>query len=82
MTLNTIYGLAKEQNKSELCRFMRDMRSAGFKQRVFRDKSSWHRPSVVCKSAHDVESLLKETKVPCETAKKGERFVVYPRQGL
>ena len=82
LKLNDVYGSAKEQNKRQLCRFMQDMRRAGYKQQVFSDKAKWSGPAVVCRSEEDVETVLAETKVPCFSVQKGTRFVVYPKQGL
>lgn len=79
MKLNDVYETAKEQDKTQLCRFMRDMKRAGLKQRVYHGNLSWSGPAVVCE---DVATVLAETKVPCLSVKKGERFVVYPKQGL
>jgi hypothetical protein len=79
MKLNEVYEAAKEQDKRQLCRFMQDMRRAGLKQRVYHDNVSWSGPAVVCE---DAEAVIAETKVPCLSVKKGQRFVVYPKQGL
>ena len=79
LKLNDVYESAKEQNKRQLCRFMHDMKRAGLKQRVYHDKASWSGPAVVCE---DVATVTSQTNVPCLSAKKGERYVVYPKQGL
>jgi uncharacterized protein (DUF169 family) len=75
MKMSELYATAKTQEKKQLCRFMR----AGLKQRFFRGQSSWSGPAVVCA---DVESVLSETKVPCQSHQKGSRFLVHPKQGL
>ena len=82
LKLNDVYGSAKDQNKRQLCRFMQDMRRAGYKQRVYSDKAKWSGPAVVCGNEADVEIILSETKVPCLSVQRGSRFVVYPKQGL
>lgn len=79
LRLNDVYESAREQNKKQLCRFMQDMRRAGLKQRVYHGKLSWSGPAVVCE---DAESVLAQTTVPCNAVKKGQRFVVHPKQGL
>lgn len=79
MKLSEVYGTAKEHDKTQLCRFMRDMKRAGLKQRVYYGRLSWSGPAVVCE---DIEAVLANTNVPCLSVKKGRRFVVYPRQGL
>jgi hypothetical protein len=79
LKLNDVYESAKEQNKKQLCQFMQDMRRAGLKQRVYHDKLLWSGPAVVCE---DIASVLAQTNVPCLSVKKGQRFVVYPKQGL
>jgi len=79
LKLNDVYESAKEQNKKQLCRFMLDMRRAGLKQRVYHDKLLWTGPAVVCE---DVEAVMENTSVPCLSIKKGDRFLVYPKQGL
>ncbi len=79
MKMNDVYASAKRQEKKQLCRFMRDMKRAGFKQRYFHGTSSWSGPAVVC---NNVESVLSETKVPCRSLQKGTRFLVHPKQGL
>jgi hypothetical protein len=79
MKLSEVYATAKTQDKKQLCRFMRDMKRAGLKQRFFRVQSSWSGPAVVCA---DVEAVLSETKVPCQSHQKGSRFLVHPKQGL
>ena len=79
MKLKEVYATAKTQEKKQLCRFMRDMRRAGIKQRFFKGQSSWSGPAVVCS---DVEAVLAETKVPCKSYQKGSRYLVHPKQGL
>ena len=79
MKMNDVYATAKKQEKRQLCRFMRDMKRAGLKQRFFQSQSSWSGPAVVCE---DVETVLSETKVPCQSRQKGSRFLVHPKQGL
>lgn len=79
MKMSDLYAAAKTQEKKQLCRFMRDMKRAGLKQRFFQSKSSWSGPAVVCAN---VELVLSETKVPCQTRQNGSRFLVHPKQGL
>ena len=79
MKLNDVYESAMQQDKKQLCRFMRDMKRAGFKQRVYHGSPSWSGPAVLCE---DAAVVIAETKVPCLSVKKGQRFVVYPKQGL
>ena len=79
MKLNDVYATAKRQDKRQLCRFMRHMKRAGLKQRFFHGRSSWTGPAVVCEN---VEEVLSETDVPCQSVQKGLRFLVHPKQGL
>lgn len=79
MKMNDVYATAKSQEKTQLCRFMRDMKRAGLKQRFFLSQSKWSGPAVVCE---DVETVLSETNVPCKSLQKGGRFLVHPKQGL
>lgn len=77
--LNDVYASAKEQNKTQLCRFMRDMKRAGHKQRFIEDSASWSGPAVLC---DDVRMVLSDTTVPCQSVPQGKRFLVHPKQGL
>ncbi len=79
MKMSVVYATAKSQEKKQLCRFMRDMKRAGLKQRYFHGHSSWSGPAVVCE---DIESVLSETSVPCQSLQRGTRFLVHPKQGL
>src|SRR5260221_14120907 len=73
--LNDVYASAKEQNKKQLCRFMRDMKRAGHRQRYFEDRVSWSGPPVL---TDDVRTVLSETTVPCLSVPQGTRFLVHP----
>lgn len=77
--LNDVYASAKEQKKTQLCRFMRDMKRAGHKQRFIEDRAAWSGPAVLC---DDVRAVLSDTNVPCLSVAKGDRFLVHPKQGL
>ncbi|HLQ46770.1 MAG TPA: hypothetical protein VK137_18645 [Planctomycetaceae bacterium] len=79
MKLNDVYATAKRQDKRQLCRFMRDMKRAGLKQRFFHGGSSWSGPAVVCEN---LDEVLSETDVPCQSVQKGLRYLVHPKQGL
>ena len=79
MKLQEAYDLAKEKGKKDICRFMRDMKRAGFKMRYYEGRYFWKGPAVSCDYASDV---LAHTKVKCNWDCLGRGHIVYPRESL
>lgn len=79
MTLNEVYRKAKAEGKSDLCRFMRDMRRAGLRMRYYQGRFWWKGPAVEVRALQDA---LSATKVKCQWDGMGLGTVVYPRQSL
>lgn len=79
MTLNEIYKSAKQKQKFNICRFMKDMKKNGLKMREYHGRVYWHGPAVVCDSLQDV---LSNTKIKCKWDNLGLRWIVYPIQSL
>jgi hypothetical protein len=65
--LNDVYASAKEQNKKQLCRFMRDMKRAGHRQRFIEDSASWSGPNILRRHPHCVVGY-----VPCLSRAAGK----------
>jgi hypothetical protein len=79
MKLSEVYRKAKAAGKSDVCRFMRDMRRAGLRLRYYEGRFWWKGPAVVADRVGDV---MCETRVKCQWDDMGLGCVVYPRQGL
>lgn len=79
MKLSELYRKARETGRSDLMRFMRDMKRAGLRIQEYHGRWYWHGPAVVADGLQDV---LSRTRVPCQWDSMGRGVVVYPRQGL
>lgn len=76
-TLNEMYQSCKKNGKTKICRFMRDMRRAGLKMYYYRGRYYWSGPAVDC---DNLQTVLSNTKVPCQWDNMGLGFVVYPKE--
>ena len=79
MTLNEMYREAKSRGKTDICRFMRDMKRAGLRLRTYNGRCFWKGPGVVVRHVSDAMS---ETRVKCQFDSMGLDVIVYPRQSL
>lgn len=79
MKLKEVYDLAKEQNRPDVRRFMRDMKKAGIKIEFYQGRNFYHGPAAIVDS---IQSVLSNTKVRCRYDNMGHRFVVHPAIGI
>jgi hypothetical protein len=79
MTLKEIYQTAKREDKSDVRRFMRDMKRAGLRMRAYNGRWFWHGPAA---RVDHVSDALQATKVKCQWDNLGKGYIVYPRQSL
>jgi hypothetical protein len=75
MTLKEIYQKAKQQNRTNVMRFMRDMKNAGIKMRHYYGRFFYEGPAVV----GDLDEILQATRAKCQWDRMGLEYVVYPR---
>ncbi len=81
VSLNALYQVAKGKGKTEVCRFMRDMRRAKLLKSMsyYSGRFFWHGPAVSCNNIQDV---LSNTKIKCQYDQLGLGYIVYPKQSV
>ncbi len=79
MDVEELMERARAAGKTDLCRFVEDMRAAGLKVRYYRGRFRWRGPAV---AVADLQEALGATQVRCQWDHLGLDKVVYPRESL
>ena len=79
MTLKEVYASAKQHGRTDIVKFMEDMKRVGLKMRFYQGPFHWSGPAVV---VSDLQEVLAATRVNCQWDNLGLDYIVYPRESL